>query len=290
MCARRPANDSGLLLGAHLSIAGGVHRALERALELRCTAIQIFTHSRAQWRMSTRQAEEIERFRTLNVTRGPFALAAHSSYLVNPAAPAGPLRERSILTLIEEVRHCDALGIPVLVFHPGSHGGAGESRGLRRVIGALNRIHRATRGSAVRTGIEITAGQGTSLGWRFGQIAAILQGLKEPARACVCFDTAHAFAAGYDLRTRKAYRRLWRDFDTRIGLRHLALFHLNDSCTPLGSRVDRHAHIGRGEIGTAPFGWILTDARFRAIPKVIETPKEGGMDRRNLALLRRLAR
>jgi len=235
-------------------------------------------------------ADQIERFHETRTTLGPFALAAHSTYLVNVAAGDRVLRERSIRTLVSEIRRCESLRIPLLVLHPGSHGGAGEAAGLRRVVGALDRVHRATAGSVVRTALEVTAGQGNSLGWRFEQLRAVLDRLADPVRACVCFDTAHAFAAGYDLRTPEAYASLWERFDREIGLRHLAFFHLNDSRTPLGSRVDRHAHIGRGEIGRAPFGWILRDARFRAIPKVIETPKEGDMDRKNLALLRRLAR
>jgi deoxyribonuclease-4 len=279
-----------LLLGAHVSIAGGLHRALERAKALRCTAVQIFTHGRAQWRMRPVPDEAAGRFRGADAALGPFALAAHSTYLVNPATGDPELRRRSIGTLIAEVRRCDALGVPLLVLHPGSHGGAGEKRGLRRAIAALDRVHRATRGSRVRIAIEITAGQGTSLGWRFEQVAAILAGLADGSRAAVCFDTAHALAAGYDLRTPEAYAALWERFDREIGLDRLAFFHLNDSRTPLGSRVDRHAHIGRGEIKRAPFGWILRDERFRMVPKVIETPKEDDMDRKNLALLRRLAR
>jgi deoxyribonuclease IV len=286
----RTARARPLLLGAHVSIAGGLHRALERASALRCTAVQIFTHGRAQWRMRPVPDEAAGRFRGADAALGPFALAAHSTYLVNPATGDPELRRRSIETLVAEVRRCDSLGVPLLVLHPGSHGGAGEKRGLRRAIAALDRVHRATRPSRVRIAIEITAGQGTSLGWRFEQVAAILTGVADPSRVCVCFDTAHALAAGYDLRTPETYAALWDRFDREIGLEHLAFFHLNDSRTPLGSRVDRHAHIGRGEIKRAPFGWILRDERFRAVPKVIETPKEGDMDRRNLALLRRLAR
>lgn len=290
MRSRAAADAPGLLLGAHISIAGGLHLALERARALRCTAVQIFTHSRAQWRMRPLPAAEITRFHGTHDALGPFALAAHSTYLVNLAATDRALRERSIRTVAAEVRRCAALGVPWLVMHPGSHGGAGAARGLARVSAALDRVHAATRGAPVRIALEVTAGQGTSLGWRFEEIDAILGALADPARAGVCFDTAHAFAAGYDLRTPAAYDALWGHFDRVIGLPRLAFFHLNDSRTPLGSRVDRHAHIGRGEIGDAPFGWILRDPRFLAIPKVIETPKEGDMDRKNLARLRRLAR
>jgi len=319
MCGMSPQADP-LIIGAHLSTAGGLHMALERARELRCRAVQIFTHNRAQWRIPRLTSEAAECFRRTDEREGPFALAAHASYLVNLASPDRDLRERSIRTMIAEVRLCHALGIPLLVFHPGAHMGAGETRGLRRVVQALDRIHRATAAPAAEDGagavadgdaacdrsvavarqalpstlpktvIETTAGQGTGLGWRFEQIAEILSGLADPDRARVCFDTAHVFAAGYDLRTPRSYGKVWDAFDRTIGLANLAIFHFNDSRTPLGSRVDRHAHIGRGEIRGRPFGWILTDRRFAALPKVLETPKEGEMDRKNLATLRRLAK
>jgi deoxyribonuclease-4 len=279
-----------LILGAHLSTAGGVSMALRRAVQLRCNAVQLFTHSRAQWKIKPLDVEEVERFRDLDASRGPFALAAHASYLINLASPDRRLRERSIRTVIKELHHCRRLEIPLLVFHPGAHMGAGEKQGLRRVSGALNRIHRAAGDSGVRTVIETTAGQGSGLGWRFEQIAEIVNGLDEPGCARVCFDTAHAFAAGYDFRTPVQYRGLWTEFDRLLGLEKLAIFHFNDSRAALGSRVDRHAHIGKGEIGRSPFGWILADERFKKIPKVLETPKEGDMDRKNLSLLRRLAR
>ncbi len=284
------------LLGAHLSIEGGVSRALERARVLHCTALQLFTHNRAQWKITPLAEPEVHRFRELNASRGPFALAAHATYLANPASPDRALRVRSIRALIDELHHCATLGIPALVLHPGAHSGAGERAGVRRMIAALDRIHAATAATAttdvtpVLTLLETTAGQGTGLGWRFEQLAAILAGLAAPERARICFDTAHAFAAGYDFRTPEQYAALWREFDRTLGLERLAFFHLNDSRTPVGSRVDRHTHIGRGEIGARPFGWILADERFACVPKVIETPKEDDMDRVNLARLRRLAR
>jgi deoxyribonuclease-4 len=288
-----PVAPARLLLGAHLSIEGGVSCALERARVLRCTAVQLFTHNRAQWKITPLAEPEVRRFRELNAARGPFALAAHATYLANPASPDRALRERSIRALIDEVRHCATLGIPALVLHPGSHMGAGERAGVRRVIAALDRVHAATAettATPVLTLLETTAGQGTGLGWRFEQLAAILAGLATPERARICFDTAHAFAAGYDFRTPEQYAALWREFDRTLGLARLAFFHLNDSRTPAGSRVDRHTHIGRGEIGVRPFGRILADERFARVPKVIETPKEDDMDRVNLARLRRLYR
>jgi deoxyribonuclease-4 len=228
-------------------------------------------------------------FRQTHEALGPFALAAHAGYLVNLASPDRALRERSIRTMIRELERCEALGIPLLVFHPGAHMGAGDARGLRRIAGALRRIHAATSGMRVKTTIENTAGQGSALGSRLSQIARLLDASGESARLRVCFDTAHAFAAGYDFRSREQYRALWDEFEGLIGLKKLAIFHLNDSVREAGSLVDRHAHIGQGRIGRKPFGWLMTDARFRRVPKIIETPKRGGMDRSNLALLRRLA-
>ncbi|MFH1144294.1 MAG: deoxyribonuclease IV [Candidatus Eisenbacteria bacterium] len=282
------------MLGAHFSTAGGLHTALERAATLRCRAVQIFTHNRAQWRIRPLAAEESDRFHRAVAEHGPFSLAAHSSYLINLASPDRGLRERSIRTLGAELLHCSALGIPLLVLHPGAHMGAGERAGIERVARAIQRVTARIAGQlgaqAPRLVLESTAGQGSSLGWRFEQLAAILGRLAAAAEVRVCIDTAHAFAAGYDFRTPGGYARLWSEFDRVIGADRLAILHLNDSRVPCGSRVDRHAHIGQGEIGRQPFAWILNDPRFAALPKVIETPKEGEMDRKNIALLRRLAR
>jgi len=260
---------------------------------LRCRAVQIFTHNRAQWRMRALTEGEATRFRETDRTLGPFALAAHSSYLINAASPDRVLRARSIDALLGEMDHCADLGIPLLVFHPGAHMGAGERAGISRTARAMNRLRTAVRrkhqDAAPMLAVEITAGSGTSIGWRFEHLRALFDQLDEPQAARVCFDTAHAFAAGYDFCTPAAYERLWSAFDSVIGFGRLGIFHLNDSRTACGSRVDRHAHIGRGEIGLKPFGWILNDPRFAHLPKVIETPKEGGMDPKNLGMLRRAA-
>jgi deoxyribonuclease-4 len=276
-------------LGAHLSIAGGLHHAIRRAHELACSALQIFTHSTVQWRIKSLSTDEVALFKQTREALGPFALAAHAGYLVNLASPDRALRERSIRTMIRELERCEILGIPLLVFHPGAHMGAGEARGLKRIASALRRIHAATAGIRVATTLENTAGQGSALGWRLSQIADLLDASGDSARLKVCFDTAHGFAAGYDFRRREGYRALWDEFEGLIGLEKLAIFHLNDATREAGSRIDRHAHIGQGRIGRKPFGWLMTDERFAQVPKIIETPKRGGMDRRNLALLRRLA-
>lgn len=279
-----------LWLGAHLSIAGGLHEALTRAKELRCTAVQIFTHGRGSWRVKPLEQEAIRLFRETHERLQPLKVIAHASYLLNLASPERDLRERSIRALIEQLERCEALGIPSVVLHPGAHMGAGDARGIRRIVGGLRRALKATRGMRAAVALENTAGQGTGIGSSFEHLARIDAGVGNRERIAFCFDTAHAFAAGHDLRNRTAFAALWDEYADLIGIDRLAIFHLNDSLKPLGSRVDRHTHIGQGEIGRRPFGWILADPRFRDIPKVIETPKEDDMDRRNLALLRRLAK
>jgi len=279
-----------LILGAHLSIAGGLHLALHRAVELDCTALQIFTRNASQWRAKPLSAEAVTEFRRTREEVGPIAVAAHASYLINLGSPDRRLRDRSIRSLVQELKRCEALGIEHLVLHPGAHMGAGEERGLRRIASALRRAHARTSGFEVKTVLENTAGQGTGLGHRFEQLARIIDDVDAPDRLRICFDTAHAFAAGYDFRTPRGYAAFWEDVDRLIGLENLAIFHLNDSRRDVGSRVDRHAHIGRGKIGREAFGRLMRDRRFGRVPKVLETPKEGDMDRRNLALLRRLAR
>ncbi len=263
--------------------------ALLQAAKLGCDALQLFTHSTVQWRLKPLTAEDARLFRETNATHGPFAMAVHACYLINLASPDRSLRERSIRMMTRELERCETLGVPYLVFHPGAHMGAGEARGLKRISGALDRIHASTKGVRAKTVIENTAGQGSNLGWRFEQLAHLAATVSDPDRVRICFDTAHAFAAGYNFRTPAAYDGLWAEIDRLVGLERVAVFHLNDSLTEAGSRVDRHAHIGQGKIGREPFGRILRDPRFRGVIKVIETPKKGDMDRRNLALLRRLA-
>jgi len=285
-----PAGPAALLLGAHMSIAGGLHLALTRAAELRCTAVQLFTQTARQWRQRRLSAEDVRSFHETRAQRGPFAVVAHAGYLLNLAAPVRALRERSIRALVSELERCEALGIESLVLHPGAHMGAGEARGIARVGAALRRAHAATPGLAVKTVLENTAGQGTSLGYAVSQLAAIIAASGDPDRLAMCFDTAHGFAAGYDISTSEGYAGLWEEVERLIGLERLTVIHLNDAKREVGSRIDRHAHIGQGRIGQAAFKRILVDPRFASVPKIIETPKEGDMDRRNLRLLRRLAR
>jgi deoxyribonuclease-4 len=284
-------------LGAHLSIRGGLHRAVERAAELRATALQLFVKSARQWSAPRLGRAEVALFRErLGASGLADATLAHASYLINLAAPDPATWRRSIHALADELERCDRLGIRYLVVHPGSHVGSGETRGLERVVEALGRLPRGTPGAAgtrrAALLLETTAGQGSNLGYRFEQLGRILRRARAPRRLGVCFDTCHALAAGYEFREPRAYRRTFREFDAAVGLRRLAAFHLNDSVGALGSRKDRHAHIGGGELGLEAFRMILHDRRFAGLPMVLETPKgeDSADDRRNLARLRRLAR
>jgi deoxyribonuclease-4 len=284
------------LLGAHLSIAGGLHRALLRGEALHCDTIQIFTKNSNQWKARGLLQEEVERFRETRSRTGINPVISHGSYLVNLASPDPLLYRKSLKSMMEEIKRCHLLGISSVVIHPGFHGGRGEMKGLRRVSAAINSILAETKNLSVKIVLETTAGQGTSLGSRFEHFAILFDRIEEVHRVGLCVDTCHIFAAGYDLRDRKAYERMVRAVNDSVGLGKLDLFHLNDSHKGLGSRVDRHGHIGEGYIGLQAFRFIMRDERFSRVPKVIETPKESDLscgdqaDRKNLALLRRLWR
>lgn len=278
-----------LLLGAHVSIAGGVEKAVARGERIGCTAIQIFTRNASRWQSRPLEPVSVRRFREALAASRIAYVAAHDSYLINLASPDERLREKSLNALRDELQRCRQLGIGDLVMHPGAHVGSGADAGLKRIAEGLNRL-RAETDDAVRILLENTAGQGSVLGASFAELAEILE--RVPGRRfAVCLDTCHAFAAGYDLGTRSGYDRVMDEFDRHIGLERLALIHANDSKKGLGSRIDRHEHVGRGEIGTTGFAALMEDRRLDGIPRIIETP--GGEDHcedlRNLALLRRLA-
>ena len=280
-------------IGAHVSIAGGVYEAPARARAVGCEVAQIFTKNSNQWAAKPLTADDIARFKQSQVDAGVPVLLAHDSYLINLCAPEGSdLLVRSEAAFREEIERCEALGIPYLVTHPGAHGGAGEAEGIRRMAALIDRVHDATRGFATKVLLENTAGQGSVIGYRFEHLREILDRVKAPERLGVCLDTCHAFAAGYDLRTPEGYARVMDEFDHVIGLDRLRAFHLNDSKKGLGARVDRHEHIGRGEIGLEAFRALLNDERVKDRPMVIETAKgeEGGVDLDviNLTTLRRL--
>jgi deoxyribonuclease-4 len=278
-----------LLLGAHVSIAGGVSRAFARAEALNCNAMQIFTKNANQWRAKPLPEEETAAFAAAWQKSPVESVIAHDSYLINLAAPEGETRRRSLEAFADELERCALLGVPALVMHPGAHLGAGEEIGLRRIAEAF-RILFAEAPEAVTVLLENTAGQGTCLGHRFEHLATIME--KVPAgRFGVCFDTCHALAAGYDLTSAEGYQNVMEEFGRLIGTGLIESFHLNDSKKERGSRVDRHEHIGRGAVALDVFRSLMRDERFRSVPKILETaPGENNCHHRaELALLRRLA-
>ena len=280
-----------LLIGAHVSISGGLHKAFPLAADIGCTAMQIFTKNASQWNAKPLQDKEIQQFKAAWEASGIRMVVAHDSYLINLASPDGELLEKSRSAMRIEVERCEQLGIPYLVMHPGSHVGSGEEAGLRRVAESFDAIHRQTAGFQAKILVETTAGQGTNLGWQFEQIARIFEHVAQPERLGVCFDTCHAFAAGYDIRTEAAYRQTMAEFDRIIGLARLNAIHVNDSVKPLGCRVDRHEAIGKEHIGLDGFRWLMNDPRLADIPKILETPKGGdpvASDQENLSKLRAL--
>jgi deoxyribonuclease-4 len=277
-------------LGAHLSISGGLHLALHRGKVLDCRAVQIFLKNQMQWAAPPLKDEQIAQFLAAKRETGIRTVLAHDSYLINLASPDESLWRKSVDALHEELERCESLEIEGLVAHPGSHTGAGEESGLRRISEALDIIHGRTPGYRARAYLETTAGQGSYLGYRFEHLRSIIDLVRDPGRLAVCLDTCHVFAAGYDIRDAAAFAATMDEFDQVIGLDKLKAFHLNDSKGKLGSTVDRHAHIGKGRIGRAGFAALLNDPRFLRTPMFLETPKEDDMDRRNLRLLRRLQR
>ena len=285
------ASSDPILLGAHLSIAGGFCKAVHRANALGCNTFQVFTKNTSSWKERVLTAVDIADFKTAAEKSGIVQTAAHTSYLINLASPDRDKRSKSGRALLAEINRASQLGIPYVVMHPGAHMGCGETEGIRRLTEGLNQVLAAVPDATVRLLLETTAGQGTSLGHRFEHIAELIQGVSQKDRIGVCLDTAHIFAAGYDIRTQTAFDKSMTDFDTIVGLYHLRLLHLNDSKKELGSRVDRHEHIGKGTIGIECFRLIMNDPCFRSVPKIIETPKgfkEEGWDARNLEWLHSL--
>ncbi len=280
------------LLGAHVSTAGGVERAPERGAEIGADVIQIFTKQVNRWAEREVSAETARAFRSALRRRGIRVAGSHDSYLINLASPDPALRRRSYRSFVRELERCRALRLDFLVTHPGNATDGDRAAALRRNAHAIRRALSEVEG-APPVLVEMTAGQGTSLGWRFEELAALLEAVGPGFgdRLGVCLDTAHLLAAGYDLVN--DYDRVVAELDRVVGVERVRLFHLNDSRTPLGSRVDRHEHIGRGHLGARPFQLILRDPRFRDVPKLIETPKGDDPvrnDRANLGRLRRWAR
>lgn len=278
------------LLGAHMSIAGGVDKAILAGDSIGCEAIQIFTKSSRQWKANPYSKEEISNFKSYKRKSSIKIVIAHDSYLLNLGSPNNFLRSRSVQGMIDEMERCETLEIPYLIAHPGSHTGAGEKEGIQLIAKSLNEVHLGCQGFNAQIALEITAGQGTNLGYSFDQIGAIINETKLSDKIQVCFDTEHAFAAGYDIRAIDGYERTFKEFQEKIGLSKLAAFHLNDSKKELGSKVDRHEHIGKGFLGKEPFKFLLNDKRFWGIPMCLETPKgpELKEDIENLKTLKEL--
>ena len=262
---------SSLRLGAHTSIAGGLHRALERGAATGCDVVQIFTRSNQQWAVPALDDDRVAAWQDARDRRGVEPMLVHGSYLCNLAARDRRLRERSYRALAVEAVRAAALGIPYLVIHPGAHVGAGESRGLVRVAVALDRLWDEHPDLSTAILLENTAGQGTSLGWRFEHLRDLFALTRHPERLGVCIDTCHTLAAGYDIRTAEGWAETFAAFDRLVGCAAIRAFHVNDSRAPLGARVDRHQHVGRGALGLVPFHCLVNDPRFVGLPMVIET-------------------
>jgi deoxyribonuclease-4 len=280
--------EKTLLLGSHQSIAGGVERSLARGQADGCDAIQIFVKSPNRWVSKPLADENVAAFREAVEQVGIWPVFAHALYLINLATPDDALWAKSVDALADDLERCELLGLPGLVIHPGSHMNSGEEAGIARISAALDEVHARLPHYRVQVWLEITAGQGAHLGYTFDQLRAMIDGVKAPQRLGICFDTAHAFAAGYELRTREGYEATWARFDGALGLDRLRAIHLNDSKRELGSRVDRHEHIGQGLLGLKPFRYLVNDPRFRGIPMTLELdPKEDAIPK-NLATLRSL--
>ncbi len=281
------------MLGCHLSVAGGLHRALVEAAALELACVQLFTQNQRQWKARRLKRAELDLWRRHRAAWPRRPVVSHASYLINLAAADGTLRRRSIAALRSELRRCEVLGIGVAVVHPGAHNGAGEARGLDRVIRSINRLHRSLPGGATVLCLETTAAAGTTLGGTLEQLAHLRRGVDEPGRVGVCLDTAHLFAAGYDLSGTAAARDTLRRCGEVLGWEAIRAVHLNDSKTPLGSRRDRHEHIGRGHIPLEAFAEVVNHPYLRTIPQILETPKAVAPDGRswdevNLEVLRGL--
>ena len=280
----------GMLFGAHMPAGGGAWKALERGRTIGCEVVQIFVKNNMQWLGRPLAPAECAAFARERARGKPAIVFGHTGYLINLGAPPSPNRTKSLQSLIQELELATQLELPFLVLHPGAHLGQGEARGLEQIVAGLDEVCRATRTSTVRIALENTAGQGTCLGYRLEHLAEILQRATYPERLAVCLDTAHFFAAGYDLRTPKGWATTMRQVRALLGLDRVLAFHLNDSKTDLGSRVDRHAGIGQGRLGREAFRHIVNDPRFRRSPGCLETPKSADLheDVENLAILRAL--
>lgn len=282
--------DRNVLLGAHMSVSGGIHTAFERGSSIGCSTMQVFTKNSNQWEGKPLTDEDVQNYETAEAKARITPVVAHAAYLINLCATNKTILKKSRSAFTDELQRCEALGIKGLVFHPGSHLGVGEENGIPRIAESLNIAHQQTEGFRTLSILETTAGQGTTIGYRFDQLRRIIDLMDDPPRMAVCLDTCHVFAAGYEITTEHGWVETMRQFDDILGLNRLAVVHLNDSKKGLGSRVDRHEQIGKGMIGTSAFSFLMNDPRLAAVPKILETEKSEDMheDVENMALLRSL--
>ncbi|RKY02190.1 deoxyribonuclease IV [Candidatus Poribacteria bacterium] len=277
-----------MLLGAHVPTTGGLHKAIEFGEKLGCESIQIFTRSPRQWTGKALSDKEIEKFREAWKNSKIKEVIGHDSYLTNLASPAAETAKKSILSFIDQLERCQALGIRYLVSHLGSHLGSGEEAGLKRFAENMSEAVSKAKAPDVIVLLETTAGQGTNLGYRFEQIRMVLDLLEPKGRYAVCYDTCHTYAAGYDITTPEGYEKVWKEFDEIIGLDLLKAIHINDSKYKAGTRKDRHEHIGKGVMGLETFRRLVNDPRFAELPGVLETPDTLAAFEENLRVLRSL--
>ena len=270
-------------LGAHVSIAGGVKNAPLNGEKIGCEAIQIFTKNQRQWSAKPYEKKEIEEyFNNLNKVKIK-KVVAHTSYLINLASPNEEIFKKSIDALIDDLERCNSLNIPFTIIHPGSHLGEGVEKGIERIIIGIERVFEKVNKAGIA--LETVAGQGSNIGFEFEQLKKIMEGVKEKDRIFVCFDTAHAFEAGYDIKTQNGFKKVLDEFDKIIGIEKLCAFHLNDSKTPLGSNVDRHENIGKGFLGLEPFKFLVNNEKFKNHPMILETPGGDEMYKEDLKTL-----
>jgi len=285
--------DNTMLLGAHLSISKGMHKALYEAEKLGCTALQIFTKNSTTWKEKVLSDTQIEQFKKAKRETGIDCVASHTSYLINLAAVDEKKHDLSCMALANELKRCDLLGIPYAVLHPGSHMGSGEEQGIEKIASSIHKIFSENPDLSVRLLLETTAGQGSGLGHTFQQLASIMEKSGWAKSLGICLDTCHIFAAGYDIRDKEGFEKTMETFDSVIGLEQLFLIHINDSKKDFGTRVDRHEHIGQGAIGIDAFGFVMNDPRLAGVGKILETHMgEPGEDMHtvNLNILKGLAR
>ncbi|MBP1653742.1 MAG: apurinic endonuclease Apn1, partial [Bacteroidetes bacterium] len=279
-----------ILLGSHMSVAGGLHTAFERGTRCGCTTMQIFVKNASTWTGKPLTPDAVASYKAAEAKATIAPVIAHAAYLINLCARADDVLLRSREGLADELLRCSMLGVDGLVVHPGAHLGAGEADGLARIAESLNMIHEQLPGVASRTLLETTAGQGTTLGYRFEQLRRIMDLVDDRTRVAVCLDTCHLFAAGYPIHTEDGWERTMRELEGTVGLENVAAVHVNDSKRELGSRIDRHDHIGNGRLGETAFRMVMNDPRLRDVPKILETEKSEDMheDIENMARLRSL--